>query len=84
VFSGKARDPNDDDVCVVETMLDINSGDLRRTRLVSDGVPQYEIYESELSKEVRRLDIPIPEERQWKTIAVPPLPLEECASNMSI
>lgn len=61
----------DVDTDIVEMAIDIMSGDLRRTRSSSDGITQYEVYESELSKEVRRLGIPIPEERQWRVIARP-------------
>jgi len=46
--------------------IDISSGDLRGVRPVAAGPPQYVILESELSKEVRRLGIPIPPERQWR------------------
>lgn len=59
------------DTDVVEMAIDIMSGDLRRTKSSSDGTTQYEVYESELSKEVRRLGVPIPEERQWRVIARP-------------
>jgi hypothetical protein len=56
----------------VGTEIDINSGDLRGARSILDGPPWYEVYESELSKEVRRLGIPIPEEPQWMVISGPP------------
>jgi hypothetical protein len=46
--------------------IDINSGDLRGVRAVAAGPPPYVIIESKLSKELRRLGIPIPAERQWK------------------
>ncbi len=46
--------------------IDINSGDFRGLRPTLDAAHQYVIYESKLSKEVRRLGIPIPEERRWK------------------
>ncbi|HQA88724.1 MAG: hypothetical protein RBS72_12725 [Sedimentisphaerales bacterium] len=45
--------------------IDINSGDVRGTRYRADGSTHYGIYESELSKEVRRLSIPIPGQRDW-------------------
>jgi hypothetical protein len=45
--------------------IDFNSGDLRWTRAVTDYPPRYEIYETGLSRELRRLGIPIPEQRRW-------------------
>jgi len=45
--------------------IDINSGDVRGSRYRDDGSAHYGIYESELSKEVRRLGIPVPEQRDW-------------------
>jgi len=52
--------------------IDINSGDLRHKRSILGGAPGYVVYESELSKEVRRLGIPIPQERQWRFLGRAP------------
>ncbi len=49
--------------------VDIYSGDVRGERYRADGSSVYGIYESELSKEVRRLGMAIPEERKWFRIA---------------
>ncbi|MDI6447556.1 hypothetical protein [Anaerobaca lacustris] len=51
--------------------VDINSGDVRGSRYRADGSAQYGVYESRLSKEVRRLGIPIPDRRDWWPIAAP-------------
>lgn len=48
--------------------IDINSGDVRGVRPTADGSSRYGIHESELSKEVRRLGIPIPDQREWVPI----------------
>lgn len=45
--------------------IDIKSGDFRGVIYTPDGSSRYGIYESELSKEVRRLGIPIPDQRRW-------------------
>jgi hypothetical protein len=50
------------------SVLDINSGDLHGLLSYSDGHEQYEDYESRLSREVRRLGIPIPAERNWQPL----------------
>lgn len=49
--------------------IDLNSGDLKGSRYILDGPPLYGIYESDLSKEIRRLGIPIPEQRRWMPIS---------------
>lgn len=49
--------------------IDINSGDVRGWRYRADGSAHYGIYESDLSKEIRRLDIPIPEWRAWLPVS---------------
>jgi hypothetical protein len=49
--------------------LDINSGDLKGGLVSPDGVLRYGIYESPLSREVRRLGIYIPEERDWRPMS---------------
>ncbi len=46
--------------------IDINSGDLRGVVPMPDGSSKHGIYESYLSREVRRLGIPIPAERKWR------------------
>lgn len=51
------------------TMIDLNSGDVKGTRYRADGTTVYGVYESELSKEVRRLGIAIPQEREWRSLA---------------
>jgi hypothetical protein len=48
--------------------MDRNSGDIRKSMLTADGSSRYEIHESDLSKEVRRLGIPIPDQRDWVLI----------------
>ncbi len=48
--------------------IDICSGDTRGIRLAADGLYRYEIYESDLSREVRRLGIPIPKQRAWERV----------------
>jgi hypothetical protein len=60
------------EVRCVRLEIDINSGDLRETRSIQSGAHQQEVYESELSKEVRRLRIPISAERRWTIIFEPP------------
>ena len=52
-------------VRAVPREVDTNSGDLRGTRYRADGTSVYGVYESGLSKEVRRLGITIPEHREW-------------------
>ena len=69
-YRQSASDPSAADF--IALYIDINSGDLRGTRSMVDGAPRYIIYESELSKEVRRLGIPIPEERRWEVVFRPP------------
>jgi len=54
--------------------MDRNSGDTRGVMPTADGSPRYEIRESDLSKEVRRLGIPIPDQRDWVLIHVAPGP----------
>ncbi len=49
--------------------LDINSGDLKGELVSREGVLQFGIYESPLSREVRRLGISIPEERNWRPLS---------------
>lgn len=49
--------------------IDLNSGDVRGMRYRADGTSAYGVYESELSKEVRRLGIPTPEQRDWWRMA---------------
>ncbi len=49
--------------------IDLNSGDVKGTRYRADGTTVYGVYESELSKEVRRLGIAIPQEREWRSLA---------------
>ncbi len=48
--------------------IDINSGDVRGTRYCTDGSSHYGIYESELSKEIRRLGMAIAEQRDWRPL----------------
>lgn len=50
------------------TEMDLNSGDVRGLISISDEPPRYGIYETNLSREVRRLGIRIPEKRQWLRI----------------
>ncbi len=57
---------------IVCTEIDLNSGDVRDTRSFLDRRSRYEIYETNLSREVRRLGIPIPEKRHWVIIYRPP------------
>jgi hypothetical protein len=48
--------------------LDLNSGDTRAVLPAADGSRRDGIYETELSKEVRRLGIPIADGRKWVPI----------------
>jgi hypothetical protein len=50
--------------------VDIYSGDVRGSRYRADGSSVYGIYESELSREVRRLGIAVPERRKWFPVSV--------------
>lgn len=48
--------------------MDINSGDLRGLKPQLEPGDRYVVFESRLSKEVRRLGISIPQERQWRVL----------------
>lgn len=48
--------------------MDINSGDLRGLKPRLEPGDRYVVFESRLSREVRRLGIPIPQERRWRVL----------------